>query len=240
MIDDNQLGITGEKLPGVYGSMEFIGWLNGHPEYRNKIFNFDTSSAVVVGHGNVALDTVRLLAKTTGELQNTDIPDPVLKDLSKNNIRTIYLIGRRGPAQVAFSYKELKEISDLESCNIEIDPSDLILNTASKKELENEKNSAKRRIVELLEKFTTHAASSKAKTIKILFNKSPIEIIGENRVEKIILRKNFLSGPAGNQQVVPTNEQMKSAVEPFLEALVFMEILFRVYHLMKTGDFRTY
>ncbi len=33
--NDRKLGIPGEDLPGVYGACAFVGWYNGHPEFRD-------------------------------------------------------------------------------------------------------------------------------------------------------------------------------------------------------------
>ncbi len=59
---DRSLGIPGENLPGSHTATEFVGWYNGHPDYRDRTFDFSHSTAVIIGQGNVAADVARILA----------------------------------------------------------------------------------------------------------------------------------------------------------------------------------
>ncbi|MDZ4858131.1 MAG: FAD-dependent oxidoreductase, partial [Candidatus Hydrogenedentes bacterium] len=96
---DNRLGIPGEDLPGSHTATEFVGWYNGHPDYRDRVFDLSQEVAVVIGQGNVAMDVSRILAKTADELRATDIAAYALDALSESKVREIHLIGRRGPVQ---------------------------------------------------------------------------------------------------------------------------------------------
>src|SRR5512142_2838272 len=100
---DRRLGIPGEDLPGSWAATELVAWYNGHPDYQQLQFDLDVERAVVIGNGNVALDIARMLALTREELAPTDATDASIAAISKSTIREIVLVGRRGPAQAAFT-----------------------------------------------------------------------------------------------------------------------------------------
>ncbi|KAM5135166.1 NADPH:adrenodoxin oxidoreductase, mitochondrial [Mantella aurantiaca] len=122
--DKRQLGIPGEDLPGVYSARDFVGWYNGLPDNRHLSPDFSTEAAVILGHGNVALDIARILLSPLDLLKKTDITQPALTGLSNSSIRKVWLVGRRGPLQVAFTIKELREMINLPGVLPVHDPSD--------------------------------------------------------------------------------------------------------------------
>ena len=95
---DRKLGIPGEELAGVVGSAEFVGWYNGHPDFADLDPPLDGSHAAVIGNGNVALDCARILSKTRHEFEGSDIVGHALDALDGSAIRTVTILGRRGPA----------------------------------------------------------------------------------------------------------------------------------------------
>jgi ferredoxin/flavodoxin---NADP+ reductase len=120
------LGIPGEGLPGIHHAGDFVAWYNGHPDYRDCHFNLDCEAATVIGHGNVALDVARILAKTAAELRRTDIARHALEVLAESRIREIRVVGRGRPPQAKFSAKELRDFLDLETCDTTIDSRDVV------------------------------------------------------------------------------------------------------------------
>jgi len=122
---DRRLGIPGEDLPGSHAATEFVGWYNGHPAYRDHVFDLSADSAVVIGNGNVALDVARILVKPVDALRHTDIARHALEQLAESRVRHIAIVGRRGPEHAKFSYKELAELTSIEHCGVECDPADL-------------------------------------------------------------------------------------------------------------------
>ena len=122
---DNKLEIGGANLKGVYGSAEFVGWYNGHPDYVNLDPNLNTNNVVVIGNGNVAIDIVRILSKKPQEMTESDIPDYALKAINQSPIKKTYIVGRRGPVQAKFTNVELRELGSLKNCNPEINIKDL-------------------------------------------------------------------------------------------------------------------
>ena len=132
------MGIPGEDLPGSWAATEFVAWYNGHPDYRDLEFDLSAERAVVVGNGNVAADVARMLALTRDELAETDVADHALDVLAESNVTEIVVLGRRGPAQAAFTNPELLELGDMTDADVFVDPGDVELDPLSKAFIESE------------------------------------------------------------------------------------------------------
>src|SRR5918911_1333586 len=122
---DNRLGIPGEELPGSWSATEFVAWYNGHPDFQDLEFDLNVERAVVIGNGNVALDVARMLALTREELEPTDTTDPAIEAIAESTLKEIVIVGRRGPAQAAWTTQELKEMGELAGADVEVDAADL-------------------------------------------------------------------------------------------------------------------
>lgn len=123
--NDRGLGLPGEDLANVFGSAEFVGWYNGHPQFAGLAPDLSGKHAVVIGMGNVALDVARILAKTEEEFAGSDIVGHALDALRGSGIEKITIVARRGPHQVAMTPKELGELAHLSRATPRIDPEDL-------------------------------------------------------------------------------------------------------------------
>src|SRR6266511_3054701 len=110
---DRRMGIPGEDLPGSWAATAFVAWYNGHPDYQHLEFDLSHERAVVIGNGNVAIDVARMLARTKEELDPTDATGQAVAAIAASGIREIVMLGRRGPAQAAFTPPELKELGEL-------------------------------------------------------------------------------------------------------------------------------
>src|SRR5512138_1531875 len=132
---DRRMGIPGEDLPGSHPATEFVAWYNGHPDYRDCQFDLSQERVAVVGVGNVAVDVVRILCRTPEELAATDIADYALEALRHSRVKEVYLLGRRGPAQAAFTNPEIKELGELAGADITIPPDEAELDELSQAEL---------------------------------------------------------------------------------------------------------
>ncbi|MFT5388225.1 MAG: ferredoxin--NADP+ reductase [Candidatus Omnitrophota bacterium] len=200
---DRKLGIVGEGLRGSHTATEFVAWYNGHPDFKDLDLDLSGETAVIIGQGNVALDVARILCKTVDELKSTDIAQHALDVLAKSNIKNVHIVGRRGPAQTAFTPSEIREFGQLDDCNPVIDPEELNLNEASKKELEDPANTQKKKNVDILNELVKINESGKSKKAYIQFHKSPSAIYdkdGNGRLDRIYLEKNELIGEAGSQK----------------------------------------
>jgi len=203
---DRPLGVPGEHLPGSHAATEFVGWYNGHPDYQDIAFDLSHDTAMVIGQGNVAMDVCRILAKTPDELRHTDIAAHALEILAESKVRDIYLVGRRGPAQVKFTHPELRELGELADCDPVVDPRDLVLNPASRQELADRSNRAALKSYEVLQAFAARPAPIHRRRCHIVFLKSPLELIGDGRLQRVLLMRNRLVGDPGHQVAEPTGE----------------------------------
>ena len=183
---DRKLGIPGEDLAGVVGSAEFVGWYNGHPEFADLDPPLGGTNAAVIGNGNVALDCARILSKTRAEFEGSDIVGHALDALDASAIRTVTILGRRGPHQIAMTPKELGELGHLEAAVPVIEPSDF-----PPLEADEPLEPGLRKSVSLLRGFADLEAD-KAKRIVFDFFAKPIAIEGDGRAERIIVEKTVL------------------------------------------------
>ena len=192
---DRRLGIPGEDLPGSWAATEFVAWYNGHPDYQQLEFDLSAERAVVIGNGNVALDIARMLALTHEELAPTDATDASIAAIESSPIREIVVVGRRGPAQAAFTTPELHEMGDLAGADVVVDPADL-------EGAEPQGTNAERNLA-VLQEFAAREPEGKPRRVVFRFFHSPVAILGEERVEGIELVRNELDA---NDRAVPTDE----------------------------------
>src|SRR5215472_5169678 len=179
---DRRLGIPGEDLPGSWPATAFVAWYNGHPDFQDIPFDLDVERAVVIGVGNVALDVARMLALTREELAPTDTTDAAIEAICSSSIREIVVVGRRRPAQAAFTTPELSELGDLAGADIVVDPADL--DGAVGTDTNSERN------LDVLRAFAAREPKGKPKRIVLTFFRSPVAIHGSQRVESIELVRN--------------------------------------------------
>jgi ferredoxin--NADP+ reductase len=193
---DRRLGIPGEDLPGSWAATELVAWYNGHPDYQDIEFDLDVERAVVIGNGNVALDVARMLALTREEIAPTDATDASIAAICASTIQEIVVVGRRGPAQAAFTTPELQEMGELAGADVVVDPAEL--EGAEPKGTNAERNLA------VLEEFAARKPEGKPKRVVFRFFRSPVAILGEERVEGIELVRNELDA---NERAMPTAER---------------------------------
>ena len=187
---DRHMGIPGEELAGSHSATEFVGWYNAHPDHRDHGFDLSCDAAAVVGIGNVAMDVTRLLASDPDDLAKTDIADHALTALRANKIKTVWLLGRRGPAEAAYSPAEIEEIGELPSCDLVVDPKEAVVDDVSQEEL---KDAATKKKVDYIQKHASLGEGTKARKVRLRFCVSPVEIVGENgRAKALRLEKNTL------------------------------------------------
>jgi ferredoxin--NADP+ reductase len=203
---DRRLGIPGEDLEGSYTATEFVAWYNGHPEYRDRTFDLSHEVAVVIGQGNVAIDVARILCKTVDELKTTDIAQYALDALAESKVRRVHMVGRRGPVQAAFTPPEIKEFGNLAECDPVLDPRFLELNEASRAELEELKWRDAQKNLDILKEYAGRGQPIKLRRFVIEFYRSPIELKGNERLEKVVFEKNRLDGEPGRQKARGTGE----------------------------------
>jgi ferredoxin--NADP+ reductase len=205
---DRQLGIPGEELPGSHAATAFVGWYNAHPDYAERDFDLSCERAVVIGNGNVAMDVARMLALTDHELRQTDTADHAIDALDAKQIREIVVLGRRGPAQAAFTNPEIKELGEMEDADVIVDPQEVELDPASAAYLESDEVDKTTRVnVETLKEFSQRQPEGKKQRIVLRFLASPVEIKGDGKVESIVIGRNELVEEGGSLRAKDTGER---------------------------------
>lgn len=180
------LGIPGEDLPGSHAATDFVGWYNGHPDHAHHVFDLHAERVAVVGNGNVALDVARLLLTDVDVLARTDIADHALKALRESRVREVVLLGRRGPAQAAYTTSELLALSHLPDVDIVADEQDLSGLMASG---DTPLAAVKARVAA---EYAAHGSKGGSRRLHLRFLVSPVAVVGPDRVTGLRLERNEL------------------------------------------------
>ena len=202
---DRRLGIPGEGITRCTPATVFVGWYNGHPDYRQAKIDLSVPRVAVVGNGNVAVDAARILLHTPAELEKTDIAAHALETLRNSRVREVFILGRRGPEQAAFSSAELKELGQMEEVDPVIAPGEL----AGSVDAQAAGNVEAGRILTLLQSFAARAPRAHAKKLHFRFLVSPTEVIADaaGGVAGLALEKNRLEArPDGSVAARGTGE----------------------------------
>jgi len=221
---DRRLGIPGEDLAGSHPATEFVAWYNGHPDFRDHRFDLSAERVAVIGVGNVAVDVARILCRTADELARTDLADHALEALRHSKVREVYLLGRRGPAQAAFTTPEVKELGELEGADLIIRPEEVALDPLSQAALDAEPDKNVLRKVEVLQQAAGREPSGKPKRLHLRFLVSPTEILGDDqgRVRALRLVRNQLVERNGSLAARATDDTEEIPV-----GLVFRSVGYR-------------
>ncbi|MBT6094081.1 MAG: FAD-dependent oxidoreductase [Rhodospirillaceae bacterium] len=183
---DRRLSIPGADKLGVYGSAAFVGWYNGHPDFQNLNPYLDTPSVAVIGNGNVAIDCARVLMRSAYGRARTDLPDPVTEAIDRSPINEVHVLGRRGPADAAFTNVELRELGLLTQAaprvRAEQMPSDIDAALAG---YEKREHRVRQRNLTTLADYAERPPGDKPKALHLEFYASPVEILGDGRAEAI-------------------------------------------------------
>jgi ferredoxin--NADP+ reductase len=191
---DRKMGIEGEDLEGVYSATEFVGWYNAHPDFRERTFALNEAKRVLlVGNGNVAMDVARVLARHPDELAPTDIADYALGALRSSSVEEILLVGRRGPAQAAFSPAEIKEIGSLTTADLVVPAEEVALDDLTQRWMEEKAGRDAKKNVAYLTDHVARGEGTNTRKVRCKFLVSPVEFIGTGgRLTHVKLVKNEL------------------------------------------------
>ena len=203
---DRQLEIPGESLRGSHSATSLVGWYNSHPDFCHEQFDFSSVEKVaVIGMGNVAIDVARIMMQAPEQLACSDISDKALTVLKNSNIREVYLIGRRGPAQAAFTLKEIEELAELETAELTFETNEI---EAVDLSTDPKFNDGAIKNMKYMRNRLNQSSIEKQKHIRIRFLLSPVEILGKNgKVKAIKLEKNHIvEDEHGNLQAKGTGQ----------------------------------
>ena len=175
---DRHLNIPGIDLGNSFAATEFVAWYNGHPDYRDRSYDLSQEHVAVIGIGNVAVDVARILCRTLDELAATDIADHALEALSHSRVTDVYMLGRRGPAQGAFTSPEVKELGELPGADIVVLPEEAELDALSKAAMADADRGTARK-VEFIQEFASRKPEGKRRRLHLRFLVSPTELKGD-------------------------------------------------------------
>ncbi len=222
---DRPLGIAGEDLPGSHAATEFVGWYNGHPDHTElEVDLLRAERAVVIGNGNVALDVARMLVLAPEELAPTDTADHALDVLAASRVKEVVVVGRRGPAQAAFTNPELLELGELADADVIVDPDELERGLAVHDE-RAEQDVTARRNVEILREYAARKPAGHDKRLVLRFLLSPTALLAgaDGHLQAVeLVRNELVAAPDGALRA-----QAGSATETIEAGLVFRAIGYR-------------
>ena len=181
-----KLGIPGEDLPGSMSAATFVPWYNAHPDFKDENVDLSTSTAVVIGAGNVAMDVARMLALDPAELEPTDTADHAIDAFKASAVRTVVISARRGPEHAAFTSPELRELPKLEHTNVIIEKRDI--DEAIVRAGENIEKDVKSNL-DAMGLIADQVPAGHERTMKFQFLATPKEIRGNGKVEEIVFTK---------------------------------------------------
>ncbi|OMH37945.1 FAD-dependent oxidoreductase [Motiliproteus sp. MSK22-1] len=202
---DRAMCIKGEELKGCHSATAFVGWYNGHPDFRDYPIDLSGKRAVIIGMGNVATDIARILALSPAEMAKTDLADYAVQALSQSQLEEIEIVARRGPLQAAFTPVGVRKFPTLENATICVDPAELKLEAVSQTLLEKTEDKRILRNMEFLNRIVDNQPVPNKKTIRFIFRHSPTEIIGKNGVVQGIrlARNELFENDCGDLKISP-------------------------------------
>jgi len=191
---DRRMGVPGEDLRRSHPATEFVAWYNGHPDYRDRQFDLSQEKVVIVGVGNVAIDVARILCLSPRELADSDMADYAVEALSQSRVREVYLLGRRGPAQAAFTNPELKELGELEDADVIVRPEEAALDPISQAQVAESADRALVRKVEMISGYAAREPQGRLRRLFLRFLVGPTELVddGTGAVGSVVVAHNAL------------------------------------------------
>jgi ferredoxin--NADP+ reductase len=218
---DQKLGLIGEELGGVHAATDFVGWYNGHPDHVHHRFDLaDAERVAVVGNGNVAMDVARILLSQPERLAATDIAEHALAALQRSQVREVVLLGRRGPAQAAFSPKELEEIAELPDVGVHIPAAEAQLSPACETWLTTAPRSQQRN-AKLVAELAAATGAARSRTLQCRFRVAPVALHGaDGRLQGVRLqRMELVPGDDGTPRPQPIDEFEELRVDLLFKAI---------------------
>lgn len=209
-IRDAALDIPGIDLPGSYGAADFVAWYDGHPDVPTE-WPLDAAEVAVIGNGNVALDVARVLAKHAVDLRPTEIPDNVLAGLEASAVTDVHVFGRRGPADIKFTPIELRELGEVPNVDIVVHDEDF-----AHADPAHAPNNQLKVMLRILNGWRTRESTGANRRLHLHFYHSPVEVLGEGRVEGVRFER---TEPTGEGGVRGTGEFREIAVQQVYRAV---------------------
>ncbi|WP_328391822.1 FAD-dependent oxidoreductase [Nocardia sp. NBC_00416] len=194
---DRKLGIPGEGLAGNISATDFVAWYNGHPDHQHHDFDLTRRRVVIVGNGNVALDVARILTSDPERLAGTDISPIALEALRHSDVEEVVVLGRRGPAESAFT---VPEFVGLLGADVDIVVDGELPPPAANRTYQVEQK------LELLRRVADRPFGSRRRIV-FRYQSAPSRLLGPDAVTGIeVDRAELLTGDDGRVRAVPTGD----------------------------------
>ncbi len=214
-VRDAPLHIPGVDLEGSYGAADFVSWFDGHPDVP-RTWPLDAKQVAVIGNGNVALDSARILAKHVEDLMVTEIPANVAEGLAASPVTDVHVFGRRGPTSVKFTPLELRELGELRDVDMIVYDEDFDYDDAAKAAVAGNKQVFV--IDKVLQQWRQREVGQASRRLHLHFFAKPLEFVddGTGRVGAIRYERTKSDGAGG---VVGTGEIRELPVQAVYRAV---------------------
>ncbi len=180
MSEDRILDVPGARLAGVVGAGAVTRFLNGHPD-EAEVPLVCGSDIVIIGAGNVAVDVARLLAKAPEHYEGSDMDDDVHQRIVPGLV-SLTLVARSSAETARFDRAMVRELSEVPGVAVEV----VGVNAAAA----DPKSETLRTLA------ATRPESARVR-ISLQFATTPVEILGDARVEGVRVRD------ASGERVIP-------------------------------------
>jgi len=152
-----------------------------------------------------------MLALDPAEVAATDTADHAVEGLARAQIKRVIVLGRRGPAQAAFTNPELLELGELRRADVVVDPAEVELDEHSTAWLEQPGRALAKKSVEILTEYARRPPTDKPHRIELRFLRSPLAVLGDGPDSPVtglrVLRNRIEPDEQGNLRAVPTGAQ---------------------------------
>ena len=183
---DRLLGLPGESLENVISARDLVSVYNGAPGSAGTKVNLDTDTVAIIGVGNVALDVARMILAPVDELKKTDVTEAWLELRAASRVKRVVIVGRRGPLNVSFTIKELREMIKLPNVNTRLRSEDFEGVQSELSKLER----PRKRLTELLLKSLQSSGTDHDQDWELRLWQTPVSVLedSEGRVGGLELR----------------------------------------------------
>ena len=174
---DRVLGVPGENLENVVSARDLVSVYNGAPGSEGTKVNLDTDTVAIIGVGNVALDVARMILAPVEELRKTDVTDAWLELRAASRVKRVVIIGRRGPLNVSFTIKELREMIKLPGVSTNLRPEDFEGIQAELSKLERPRKRLTELLLKSLQPPPAEVATQQSWELRLW--RSPVSVLGD-------------------------------------------------------------
>jgi ferredoxin--NADP+ reductase len=176
------LGVPGEER--TIAATTVVGWYNGHPDVPATAVDLSAERVVVAGNGNVAVDVARVLTTDPAALAPTSIAPHALAALRSSKVREVVLLGRRGPAEAAYTMPELLALTRRDDVDLMVDTHDPLVAQAIDAARPGDKAALLRGVSRETVDWSAPPPHGRRRIV-LRFHCTPAEILGDSQVRGV-------------------------------------------------------